>query len=96
MAREANNFQIGTFSNYQIEFPNPANNELYIQFNDAEYIDLTIELYTLLGEKVGDYKLSSNDDIELISLQKIASGVYYYLIKSNNHLIKKDKLVIIR
>jgi hypothetical protein len=97
-AKPQSNYQT-TFIDEDIQlsvFPNPANDELYIQFNDAEFYDLTFELYSLLGEKVADYKLSSGDDIELISLQQVASGVYYYVIKSNKHLIKKDKLVIIK
>jgi len=77
-------------------YPNPANETLFIELDNNEFTNANFELYTMLGEKVMAYALNTNEQISSISLQQLAAGVYYYIIKDNNQVIKKDKVIIIK
>ena len=75
-------------------YPNPAKDEVIVDFYGELPKDLFIELFDLLGNKVETQNLKEN--ITKISTIKQNSGVYYFRIINNNELIKSGKLVIIK
>ena len=75
-------------------FPNPTNDLLYITYyldNDYEF-----ELFDILGKKILSHKLCANFNNETVLLKDFAEGIYYYKIKSNNKIIRSEKLLIVK
>lgn len=84
-------------------FPNPYKAPIHqnkITFTKLTY-RATIRIYTISGELVRTlYKNDNRESLEWKNVrgehgQKLASGLYFYFIKSENS-IKKGKLVIIQ
>ena len=77
-------------------FPNPAENKLYINFNNlSEPDNIEILVYSSLGELVKKtiYKGVLNYELDIT---EINSGTYFIKIVKNNLNIKTEKLVIIK
>ena len=86
---EADNLSIES----QIDvFPNPTQNILSIKVPLSFNKDLEWQLFTLTGEKVKTETI--NQFTQSIDLQTIASGIYFYQIIENGHVVQSDKLVI--
>ncbi len=84
-------------------FPNPFNPKTTISFSltDESYIDLSIynvkgqKIKTVLNEKIlkGKYKEEWNGTNE--KGNKVSSGVYYCIMKSNNRIIATKKCILL-
>ena len=76
--------------------PNPANNTVSIstRFGDADQ-QLAFVLYDINGKPVKTLPLSGNANQNL-PLDDFAEGMYYYVVKGNDKVWHKDKLLIIR
>ena len=61
-------------------FPNPANNETYLNYNLSKASDISIDIYNLLGAKiktiVSERQSAGNHKTE-INLENLRSGVYF-------------------
>lgn len=76
-------------------FPNPASNELTIDFALAN--KTSFELYDILGAKRKTVTFDNTLKPEIIDLTDIDSGLYFYVITARNgDSIKTGKLVIIK
>lgn len=79
-------------------YPNPFNSQTVIRFSIPKILDIKLDIYNSLGEKVfnlvnarynpGTYEVNFNGSV-------LSSGVYYYMLSSNNFTNTK-KLVIIK
>lgn len=77
-------------SNKIMLYPNPNNGSFSVSC--IELIpNTTIEIYSILGTKLFERKIKSNN--ESFDL-KLNSGVYLYTIKTNSKIIKRDKIII--
>jgi len=54
------------------------------------------ELYDILGNKVMNSQLLSNNNKVNVSTKNLNQGIYFYKIKRNKDTIASDKLVIIK
>jgi len=77
-----------------ILYPNPAYDEITIEFNRIVREETTFELFDILGRKIASYKILTNINKTTIILPEIAAGVYTYRIQDNEKVIMEDKLVI--
>jgi hypothetical protein len=66
-------------------YPNPVNEEVTFSFPSIG-IPREIAIYNSLGQEI--FKEISNNQLQVISLQSIESGVYFYKIASANDLFK--------
>jgi len=74
-------------------YPNPANNEFYIQIN-ANVTCSTLNLYNVFGALVCSTKITSNN-INAITVSDYVNGFYtYQLINDKQSIVSKGKLVI--
>ena len=66
-------------------FPNPADNEINIEFNTSES-QVGIEIFDILGQKLFDKNLYSNNGKvnETINITQLYPGVYSFVIKFRN------------
>ena len=83
-------------------YPNPFNPETSISFGLAEKSNVKIEIYNILGQKVKtliNNKLDAgNHSVKWTGLDssnhKVASGVYFYKLKTNNYSNTKKMLIL--
>lgn len=83
-------------------YPNPFNNTTTIQFDLPFYSKVDVAIYNLLGKKVkqlikNEYKIGSQkiiwngkNDNEFV----VASGLYFYVIKSDSDSFSKKMLLL--
>ena len=76
--------------------PNPANEYVNISthFEDADK-NLHFMLYDINGKPVKTSILNGTEN-RALSIKELAEGMYYYVIKGNDKVWHKDKLLIIR
>jgi hypothetical protein len=77
-------------------YPNPAKNEITIEFNYLIEENILFELYDVLGNKVMCRQLLRNNNKVNVSTKNLNQGIYFYKIILNNNIIASDKLVIIK
>jgi len=66
-------------------YPNPFNDELFIQTNaNREY---SVELGTITGRTIYQAKIEGN--FHRINLAKLSSGIYFVIMKSNGFVSTK-------
>jgi subtilisin-like proprotein convertase family protein len=69
-------------------FPNPANSSIRFEFGLTQSGPATIEIYDILGRKVGialNESLAAGRHAITWSATNTASGVYYYILTSGDH-----------
>lgn len=76
----------------EIVFPNPASNELNIDFHSTQKGNL--ELYSIFGEKIRNYEIKNG--MNKIQIADIESGIYFYKIKNAEELFSADKIMVIK
>jgi hypothetical protein len=71
-----------------VVYPNPTNEYIYVSFPyGIENAEIT--LYNSIGQKISEKDLNSSN---LISMDNLTSGVYFYKIESNS-LIQSGKII---
>jgi subtilisin family serine protease len=86
----ANGLSVSDFSkNDFVVFPNPASDSISVTLTEG-FDTGTIILYTVLGQKVLEKKISSQSPI--ISIKSLEKGIYLYKIESNR-FSKTGKIV---
>lgn len=87
-----------TFSEGIKFYPNPIddNRVLYFSINNSLDKNIEISLYNIVGQKVFQESLTTNQNKVKVSLENIPSGIY--ILKSNSlsnqNLIKSSKIII--
>lgn len=74
-------------------YPNPAIAQLYIELDGAIGEEFRFQLYDLLGKEVDRQIIS--EQLNIISLPAIPSGMYIYTISSGPKEIEVGKLNIL-
>ena len=87
---------VNDFNLYQ-NYPNPFNPSTTIKFSIPVESNVTLEIYSLLGEKVAvlldDYKKAGTYNINF-EAGDLSSGIYMYKIQADNHIeVKKMQLI---
>ena len=77
-------------------YPNPAKEQITIEFNSRIKENTYFELYDILGSKVMYRQLLSNNNKVNVSTKSLNKGVYSYRITVNDKVISTDKLIIIK
>ena len=71
-------------------YPNPTSGELYIQSGSAIS---KVEIYNMLGHKLADHTLSSNNRTTSINIDNLPSGPYLLQIWQTNTNTRETKIV---
>ncbi|MFK8101388.1 MAG: reprolysin-like metallopeptidase, partial [Saprospiraceae bacterium] len=69
-------------------FPNPANEELYLNLQNGEGID-EIFLFNALGQKLHHQRLTSSLGLQSINTQAFSDGVYLLRVQAGNKFYTK-------
>jgi hypothetical protein len=75
-------------------YPNPNNGIMQLNYNISKKAELLITDIT--GRVVNSYPLDETQRSIVINEQGLNAGIYFYTIKQNNHILKQDKIVIIK
>ncbi|PSR02797.1 MAG: hypothetical protein BRD50_06860 [Bacteroidetes bacterium SW_11_45_7] len=73
-------------------YPNPANDQLHIDWQDETGEHLTLEMYNQLGEVVKTEDLARNGNSQ-IDLSDQADGIYLIRLHQDGEVIGKEKVV---
>lgn len=86
----ANGLSVSDFSKSDfVVYPNPTSDSISVTFTDG-FDTGTINLYTVLGQKVLEEKVSTQSPV--ISIKSLEKGTYLYKIESNGYS-KNGKIV---
>jgi hypothetical protein len=77
-------------------YPNPANSELFVEYNLEKEQKGIFEIFDLLGNRIVQQNLTNNNNLIKISLNDFNSGFYFYKIIIDNNVVSTDKLSIIK
>jgi len=86
-------FKSGLFQNH----PNPFNPETVISYELEEQCDVTLKIFTLLGDLVDtvvDEKQNAGFYSYIFRPSKEPTGAYFYILKSNDYAARKQMLYI--
>jgi hypothetical protein len=76
-------------------FPNPATDQLSIQFTDIISNDAIIEIYGNMGNLVLCETMHAGNFIKVIDISKLNAGLYFYNINLNGTKVSSGKLTIL-
>ena len=76
-------------------FPNPTNDEFYVELSLDKTSKISIVVYNLLGEKVSDFSVTKPSGKHLLKSDcNLKSGNYIISILKDNVELKSEKLII--
>lgn len=75
-------------------YPNPAQNEVNIQF-DSVLENTQLEVYDLTGRLVASYQANELKGTWRLDLNPMATGVYVVVMRENNQIIMQKKLQVL-
>jgi len=76
-------------------YPNPANNEIIIEFNHFPG-KFQILFTNLLGQEVLNRNIISNTNKVTLNINKVKTGIYFIKIIKNNKTICSQKIVVLK
>jgi len=78
-------------------YPNPASDNVTLQFSNITNENCTFELFDAMGNKIFSKEFVSSENLVNVSLTNVAKGVYICRIIDSNHInLYNSKLVIIK
>ena len=75
-------------------YPNPANSQLNIEYNNSTFINARFELFNLFGGKVKNINLPDLKNKITIDVKDLQQGLYLFVIYQNDLLFDCGKIVI--
>jgi hypothetical protein len=77
-------------------FPNPAQNELNLNYTSVLSTEAELSVYNVTGQKVLENKININKGANEMKLNvsNLSAGVYYIQLQANGTLIKNDRFII--
>ncbi|UKN00884.1 T9SS type A sorting domain-containing protein [Paracrocinitomix mangrovi] len=73
-------------------YPNPANDEFFINFNGNEGKEFQLVVYNVVGAEV--MKKTLVNGLNKLNVEDLNNGVYFYSIVNNNDIIETKKLLV--
>ena len=77
-------------------YPNPAYDQLTLEFEEAIEFEYEITFYSVTGQQYASYKLAEDQQSFTLDISTIPSGLYFYKIRRNEKNIASGKLTIMK
>ena len=74
-------------------FPNPANDQIKVQYALEQNNLATLELYNAVGSKLKTIQVTDKNGVLTIKLGQLKSGVYYYRLVNGKQVSKTSKFI---
>ncbi len=71
-------------------FPNPSSNAIFISSETNEIVGMTIEIYTVMGQKILNAVVQSNS--QALNISTLNEGVYFVRVLKQNQMIYQTKI----
>ncbi len=77
-------------------YPNPCNDEFYIESKNSNFSDIQICIYNNIGQKINNINSTISENGKMtINTSELKVGIYYYILKSNK-LFGSGKILLVR
>jgi hypothetical protein len=83
------------FSDKVKVYPNPANEQINLAFENELSMEAEFELFDFSGKLLLSKTLEAKTVFNTINLIRVKAGIYYYKIYTANETLAKNKLVIL-
>lgn len=74
-------------------YPNPTDSNLFVEFPETISGELTFSVFSALGQKVGDYRKSIQDNCVELSSNQLESGLYFLIVSNEKTNLQTLKFV---
>ncbi len=75
-------------------YPNPANDNLEVNYSTSGSKNTSFEIINLVGSKVYSKALESAENTLNLNISNLNSGIYFCVLKVDNKMITSKKLVV--
>jgi hypothetical protein len=76
-------------------YPNPATDHAFVDYRMiGDHIKATIRVHNILGNAVGEYDLSSAENLMRIKTDDLSAGIYFYTLYIDNESVMTRKLIV--
>lgn len=86
-----NNFN----SNISAPFPNPANNNVSINYNISNKSNASIKIHNVYGKLEKQLSLLDTKGVINFDVSDLPSGIYFYSLSLDGKIVKTNKLIIV-
>ena len=77
-------------------YPNPAKDEVMIEFENGITTNAVLEIYGYAGNLLQSNMLNSGSQYISVSIKDLKAGLYFFKIISDNEVVCKNKLLIVK
>jgi hypothetical protein len=77
-------------------FPNPASDQLTLEFEEMVEDDYEISLYSVTGQQKASYLLPEGQSSFTLDINRFPAGIYFYKISRKGHSLQNGKLMIMK
>jgi len=77
-------------------YPNPNNGQMVLEYSIDETENGILFIYDLTGKIIAEHIVNSKNKSLLVNESELEAGIYFYQIKINDKILKKDKLIILK
>ena len=84
--------------NYNAEvtsYPNPANNELVVNYELTNVSTPVLNVYSIVGVKIGTYELNSTQGRLEVSTSQLENGMYFYSIEEKGQRVFTQRFNVV-
>ncbi len=76
-------------------YPNPAQNEIIIQYWGKSKKKITLEVVDIYGKLLNNAVIPHQNPLSL-SIRDLPTGIYYCVVRESNYIVTVQKLVVIK
>ncbi len=98
LAYRMHNVEKEVENNALVLYPNPASNELTIEFENKEFenVHAILKVYSIAGKLIYQTQFNTNNSFKILSVEDLKNGLYIYHVSLSNGIDKSGKLVILK
>lgn len=78
-----------------VSYPNPANNELIVNYELTNVSNPQLTVYSIVGSKLTSYSLNQKSGVLNLNTQELANGMYFYSIEEDGKRVFTQKFNVV-
>ena len=75
-------------------YPNPANNQLTIEYPSSGASNQILTIYDMIGKKVASWELPASDNKISLNVSTLPAGLSVYTISTGDNILERGKIMI--
>ena len=77
-------------------YPNPSSDLLTLKFESLNTSNVVLNIYNMVGEEVFVQNISNKTETTTLDISKLATGIYFLHLSSDNQILYDRKIVVAR